>query len=180
VGVDHAQVKGSEVRVGVGESDEHGVVHDTGTAGVNLTSGLVGETLVLAGNGERGVGKVELIDPGNELRSASLGVGDVAVVGADGKTRSVPNEANLLASEGKRLRAVVSNSRAAANTGNVQVDTRLVRRDGGDGRAGGTVVGALPVSSVVGADAVDVGLVGDVQRREVLPCETSGVLGARS
>jgi len=180
VGVDHAQVEGCEVRVGVGQSDEGGLVDDTGTASVDLTSGLVGVTLVLAGDGERSVGEVELVDPGNELRSASLGVGDVAVVRADSSARSVPKEADLLAREGKRLRAVAGDGRAATNTGDVQVDTRLVSRNVSDGRAGGAVVGALPVSGVVGVDAVDVGLVGDVQRREVLPCETGGVLGARA
>jgi hypothetical protein len=180
VGVDHAQVEGCEVRVGVGQSNEGGLVDDAGTAGVDLTSGLVSEALVGSGDGQRSVGQVELVDPGNELRSSSLGVGNVAVVGADGKAGSVPEEVDLLAGEGKRLRAVVGDGRAAANTSDVQVDTRLVRGDGGDGRAGGAVVGALPVSGVVGVDAVDVGLVGDVQRREVLPCETGGVLGARA
>ena len=100
MGVDHAQVEGCKVRVGVGQSDESGLVDDASTASVDLTSGLVGVTLVLAGDGERSVGQVKLVDPGDELRSAGLGVGDIAVVGADGKTGGVPQEADLLAGEG--------------------------------------------------------------------------------
>lgn len=178
--VDHAQVEGCEVRVGVSQSDEGSLVDNASAAGVDLTSGLVGVALILASDGERSVGQVELVDPGDELRSTSLGVGDIAVVRTDRSARSVPKEADLLAGERKRLRAVVSDTRAAANTGDVQVDARLISRNVRDGRAGGAVVGALPVGSVVGVDAVDVGLVGDVQRREVLPCETGSVLGARA
>jgi len=63
VGVDHAQVEGREVRVGVGQSDESGLVDDASAASVDLTSRLVGVALVLAGDGERSVGEVELVDP---------------------------------------------------------------------------------------------------------------------
>lgn len=180
VGVDHAQVERSEVGVGVGQGDEHGVVHDAGTTSVDLTSGLVGVTGVGTGLGDGSVGHVELVDPGDVLRLTSGGGGDVAVVGSDGLAGSVPDEADLLAGEGKRLRAVVGDTRAAGNTSLVQVDAGL---DGGDVSlrgVGGAVAGALPVGGVVGVDAVDVGLVGDVQRREVLPCKASSTLGARA
>jgi hypothetical protein len=178
VRVDHAQVEGSEVRVGVGKGNEHGVVHDASTTSVDLTSGLVGVTGVGTGLGDGSVGHVELVDPGNELRLASGGGGDVAAVRTDGLAGSVPDEADLLAGEGEGLGAVVGDTRAAGDTSLVQVDAGLDGRDVSLGRVGSTVAGALPISGVVGVDAVDVGLVGDVQRREVLPCEAGGTLGA--
>jgi hypothetical protein len=178
VGVDHAQVEGSEVRVGVGQGNEHGVVHDAGTTSVHLTSGLVGVAGVGTGLGNGSVGHVELVDPGNELRLTGGGGCNVAAVRTDSLAGSVPDEANLLAGEGKGLGAVVGNTGAASDTSLVQVDARLNGGDVSLCRVGSTVAGALPVSGVVGVDAVDVGLVGDVQRREVLPCEAGGALGA--
>lgn len=178
--VDHAQVEGSEVRVGIGERNEHGVVDDAGTTLVDFTSGLESVTLIGASGGQRGVGKVELVNPGDELGLAGLGIGHVAVVGANSLTGGVPSETDLLASEGEGLRAVVGDGRTAASAGNVQVDARLVGRNVSGGRVGSAVASTLPVGGVVWRDAVDISLVGNVQSREVLPCETSGVLGARA
>ena len=62
----------------------------------------------------------------------------------------------------------------------VDVYTALI---GGDGRVGG-VRGATASNlvwlGVVGREAVGVGLVVNEQSREVLPCQTSGVLRARA
>ena len=180
MGVDHAQVEGSEVRVGISEGDEHGVVHDASTTSVDLTSGLVGVTGVGTGLGDGSVGHVELVDPCDVLRLTSGGGGNVAVVGPDGLARSVPDEADLLAGEGEGLGAVVGDTGAASNASLVQVDAGLNGGDVSLRRVGGAVAGTLPVGGVVGVDAVDVGLVGDVQRREVLPCEAGSALRARA
>lgn len=180
--VDHAQVEGSKEWVRVGKSNEHGVV-DSWVALVNLTSGLVGVTSVVASNLKRSVGQVELRDPGNEDRGASSGVGDVGVVGADSLAGVLPGQVDELAGEGEGLRAVAGNGRAARVAGmlsTVDVYTALIS---GNGRVGGvrnTVAGNLVGLGVVGREAVRVGLVVNEQSREVLPCETGSVLRARA
>jgi len=181
VRVDHGKVEGGQEHVGVGKSNEHGTVDNGGTATVDLTSGLVSVTRVVGGLDERSVGQVELGNPGNELRLTSDGVdrGGVAVVGADSKTGSIPGEVDLLAGEGKRLRAVAGDGRATAVTGDVQVLAALLLGDSGDAGVGSAVTGDLVVGGIVGRPAVDVGLVDDVEGGEVLPCETGGVGRAR-
>lgn len=82
MGVDHAQVEGSQENVRISERDEHSVVGHWVTL-VDLTSGLVGETSVVAGDLKRSVGQVELRHPGDELGRAGRGGGDVGVVGAN-------------------------------------------------------------------------------------------------
>src|SRR4051812_3580160 len=62
VWVDHRQVERRKVNVRVGKSNEHGTVHSWITL-EDLTSGLVGVSLVLAGDGKRSVGQVELRNP---------------------------------------------------------------------------------------------------------------------
>ena len=180
--VDHAQVEGSKERVGVGQSNEHGVV-DSWVTLVDLTSGLVGVTSVVAGDLKRSVGQVELRDPGDEGRGASSGVGDVRVVGTDSKAGVLPGEVDELSGEGEGLRAIAGDSRAARVSGvlgTVDVHTALISGDGRVGRVSDTVASNLMGLGVVGREAVGVGLVVDEQSREVLPCETSGVLGARA
>jgi hypothetical protein len=182
VGVDHAQVEGSEEGVGVGKRNEHGVI-DSWVALVDLAGGLVSVTSVLAGNLEGSVGQVELGDPSDVGGGAGNGVSDVGVVGADEVTGLLPGEVYEPAGEGERLRAVVGDGRAARVAGvlgAVDVHAALIGGDGAVSWVGGTVTGDLEGLGVVGREAVGVGLVVNVQSREVLPCETSGVLRARA
>lgn len=152
VRVDHGKVEGSQEHVGVGKSDEHGSVDNGGTATVDLTSGLVGVTGVVGGLDERGVGQVELSNPGNELRLTSDGVdrSGVAVVGTDSKTGSIPGEVDLLTGEGKRLRAVAGDGGATAVTSNVQVLAALLLGEGGDAGVRSAVTDNLEGGGVVG------------------------------
>lgn len=66
---------------------------------------------------------------------------------------------------------------ATAVTSNVKVDARLVGRDGGERGVGSTLADGLAAvkGGVVGRETVDVGVVQDVKRREVLPCQTCSV-----
>lgn len=78
--VEQAQVVGGDVEVGVGETDEHSTV-DNSIIGVveDNAPGLSGVTGVVAGNGERRVGDVELVNPSNVLKdqqSSSRGTCD--------------------------------------------------------------------------------------------------------
>lgn len=136
--VDHREVEGSKEHVGVGKSDEHGTVNNTLTTTVVHSGRLVSVTGVVGGLDEGSVGQVELSGPSDVLRLTSDRVdsSDVAVVGTDSKTGSIPGEVDLLAREGERLRAVASNGGATAVTSNVQVDTALLHRNGGDAGVG--------------------------------------------
>jgi len=182
VGVDHAQVEGSKEGVGISQRNEHCVV-DGWLALVDLTGRLVGETSVLAGDLKRSVGQVQLRDPGDVGRGAGRSVGDVGVVGADSLTGVLPSEVDELAGEGEGLSAVACDGRAtgvARMLGAVDVDAGLVGVDGGVSGVGDAVASYLVGLGVVGREAVGVRLVVDEQSREVLPCETGGVLGARA
>jgi hypothetical protein len=182
VGVDHAQIEGSKEGVGVGERNKHGVV-DSWVTLVDLAGGLVSVASVLAGNLERSVSQVELGDPGDVGRGTGNGVGDVGVVGADEVTGLLPGKVDETAGEREGLRTVASDGRAARVArvlGAVDVYTALIGGDGAVGWVGRTITGDFEGLGVVGREAVGVGLVVDVQSREVLPCETSGVLGTRA
>lgn len=181
VRIDHAQIERRQEHVGVGQGNEHRAVNERSAILVHRSVGLVGVARVRTGDCQRRVGRVELRHPHHVgwIASNTALAGDVAVVGPDQLARAVPLEKNLLAGERQRLRTVTADGRAAAVTSHVQVDAALVlRRDGR--RAGSAVVGPFPEASIVGRDTVDVGLVRDVERREVLPCQTSSVLGARA
>jgi len=182
VGVDHAQVEGSKEGVGISQRNEHGTVDGWVTL-VDLSSGLVCETSVLAGDLKGRVCQVQLADPGNVRGGAGTGIRDVRVVGADSLTGLLPGEVDLLAGEGQGFAVVARDGRAAGVTwvlGAVDVDAGLI---GGDGRVRGVsdaVANYLVGLGVVGREAVGVGLVVDKQRGEVLPCETGCVLRARA
>ena len=180
MGVDHAQVEGSEVRVGVSQGNEHGAV-DSWITFVDLTGWLIGETSVFTSDLKRSVGQVQLRDPSDKSRGAGSGVGDVGVVGTDGETGVLPGEVDQLSREGQRLRAVARDgwaARVAGVLGAVDVHTALVSRDSRVGGVSDAAASNLVRLGVVGREAVGVGLVVDEQSREVLPCKTSGVLGA--
>lgn len=180
VGVDHAQVEGSKEGVGISQRNEHSVV-DSWLALVDLASRLVSETSVLASDFKRGVSQVELADPSNVRGGTGRSVRNVRVVGADSLTGVLPGEVDELAGEGEGLSAVTCNGGTARVTwvlGAVDVDAGLVGRDGGVSWVSDAVTGYLVGLGVVGREAVGVRLVVDEQRREVLPCETSSVLGA--
>ena len=156
--VDHGKVEGRQRHVGVGNGDEHGAVDDLLAVLVNGGVGLVGVAGVGASHSQRRIGKVELGGPSNVGRlTGDVGDGgDVAVVGADSLAWGVPLQQDLLAREGKRLRSVPGDGRAAAIASLVQVDAAVILLRN-SGRAGSTVVNALPDGSVVGRDTVDVG-----------------------
>jgi hypothetical protein len=182
VGVDHAQVEGCQENVGVGESNEHGVVGHWVTL-VDLASGLVSETSVVTGNLKGSVGQVELVDPGNELGCAGRGGGNVRVVGTNSLTGHLPGQVKKLARERERLGAVAGNARSARVArvlSRVDVDTALLLGNGGVAGVSNALSSNLVGLGVVGREAVGVSLVVDEQGREVLPCEASGVLGARA
>jgi len=179
VRVQHGQVEWCQEHVNVGKSDEASTIDNRSTILVDGAVGLEGVTLVGSSNGEWSVRQVELVGPSDEGWGTSNTASgrNVAVVWAHWSTWSVPLEEHLLASEGQWLRPVAGNGWATAVAGDVQVDAaRILGWD--SGRAGSTVVGTLPVASVVRRDTVDVGLVLHVKSREVLPCKTSGVLWA--
>jgi hypothetical protein len=182
VGVDHGQVEGGKEEIRVGKRHEHGTVHRWVTL-VNLTRGLVGVTLVLAGDGERSVGEVQLRHPSDERGGTGRGGGDVRAVGSNGLARHLPSHVDELAGEGERLRAVVGNGRGARVArvfSSVDVRARLILGEGGVRRIDDAVADNLVGRGVVGRPAVGVGLVHKVKGREVLPRQTSGVLGARA
>lgn len=96
VGVDHAQVERSEVEVAVSKSNKHGVV-DRWVTVVHLAGWLVGVTAVGASGDQWSIGEVKLRHPCGELRCASGGGSDVAVVGADKKAGLLPLKEHSLA-----------------------------------------------------------------------------------
>ena len=109
----------------------------------------------------------------SECGCTSGGRGDIAVVWSDCLARVVPLEEKLLAGERQWLSLVVRDSRTATISGNVQV---LAGRASGEGRigwVGGAATSNLKVLGVVRVNAVDVGIVDDVQSWDVLPCESS-------
>lgn len=177
VRVDHAQIERREEEIRVGQRDEHGAV-DSWVALVDLASRLVRVPSILARAHQRRVREVQLRHPGDELRGARRRRGHVRVVGSDGLPGRIPGEVYLAAGEGQGLGAVARDGRAAVVPGDVEVDAGLVGGDVGARRVRGAVADHLPGSGVVGGEAVGVGLVGDVQGGEVLPCETRGVLRA--
>jgi hypothetical protein len=175
VGVDHAQVEGSQEWVGISKSDEHSVVGHWVTL-VDLTSGLVGETRVVASDLQRSVGQVELANPGDELGCTGRGGGYVGVVGANSLSGHLPGQVEELAREGERLRVVAGNARSARVArvlSSVDVDTALLLGDGGVAGVSNAVARNLVGLGVVGREAVGVGLVVDEQSWEILPCQTS-------
>jgi hypothetical protein len=179
VGVDHGQVERSQEEIRVGDSDEHGVVGSR-VALEDLGRWLVGEARVCAVHHQRRVGEVQLRHPRNEGRRSGGGRSDIGVVGANSLTGGVPGEVHHLSREGQRLRAVARNGRSTAVASNVHVDARLIS---GNQRVAGvdsTIANNLVRLSVVGREAVGVGLVDDVKSRKVLPCETGVVLRARA
>jgi len=182
VGVDHAQVEGSKEGVGISQRNKHGVV-DSWLALVDLTSWLVSETSVLTSDLERGVCQVQLRNPSDVGRGTGRSVGDVRVVGANSLTGVLPGEVDELAGEGEGLSAVTCDGRAARVArvlGAVDVDAGLVGVNGGVSGVSYAVTSYLVGLGVVGREAVGVRLVVDEQSREVLPCETGSVLGARA
>jgi hypothetical protein len=169
VRVDHGQVEGSEEKVTVGDSQEHGAVGGW-VALVDLAGRLVGVTRVVASDGQGSVGQVKLADPGGEHGGASRGGGDVRVVGADSLSGSLPGQVDELAGEREGLRAVAGDTRCAAVAGvllRVDIDARLVGGDGGVSRVSDALASDLVGLGVVGREAVGVGLVHDVERGEV-------------
>jgi len=180
VGVDHAQVEWGQEQVRVGKRNEHGVVGHW-VALVNLASRLVGETRVVASNLERSVGQVELVNPCDELRCTGRGGGHVGVIGSNSLSWQLPGQVKELAGERKRFGAVASNARGTRVAGmlsRVDVDAALIFSNGRVTGVSDAISGDLIGFCVIGRDAIGVGLVVDVQDREILPCETSGVLWA--
>lgn len=108
-----------------------------------------------------------------ERRIASIGRSDVAVVRSNWQASVLPLEEDRLASERQRLGPVVSDGGAASDSGSVHVLTRFTRGKCGVGRVGNTAASYLVRASVVGVNAVDVGVVDDVEGWEVLPRQSS-------
>ena len=118
--------------------------------------------------------------PCNECGSASSCRSDVGVVGANCKTGGIPFEENLLAGEAEGLGLVVGNARSTTMSSNIQVLT--ASRDIGDRRVSdprANILAAI-LSSVIGRVAVDVGIIQDVEGREVLPCSINHRVSVRS
>jgi len=130
VRVDHGKVEWCDVKVHVGQSDEHGVV-DEGITLVDRSIGLVGVTSVVASQCERRIGSVQLVNPHNPSGGASSGAGDVGVVRTDSGAGCLPVEEDLLASEGKRLGLVARDGGATTVASDVKVLAGLVGGDGG-------------------------------------------------
>jgi len=179
VGVDHREIERGEVKVAVCDGKEHGAINNW-VSGVDISGGLERETRVVAGQCQVGVSEVELRHPSDVCWWVHSGaVGHVAVVGADGETLVVPLEEDLLPGERQRLRLVVRNSRAATVSSNIDVEAACVGRNGGDRWVSGTAARNLVFAGIVGRETIDVGIVYDVECREVLPRETRGVGRAR-
>ena len=87
--INHGKIKRRQEEIRVGERNEHSPV-DRGNALENFIGGLERVSLILACYRKRRVSQVELRDPGGELRLASCGRRNVAVVWADGLSRVVP------------------------------------------------------------------------------------------
>ena len=176
--VDHRHIEWRDKEVGVGKEDGHGTVDDTIIA-VDEALWLEGVASVFTSHGQWCVREIELLTPCNECGSASTSRSDVGVVGANGKTGGIPFEENLLAGEAKRLRLVVGNAWSTAISSNVQVLAAF--GDIGDRRISDTRASLLAtvLSSIIGRVAVDVGIVQDMEGREVLPCSTNDRVSVR-
>ena len=120
-----------------------------------VTSAEAVRSSVDTGRDQVAVRKVELVDPADILWCAGSSAGNVTVVWADGKSRILPLEENLLASERKRLRPVVSNGRATAITCDIEMDAVLVLRDRGNGRVGNTAACNFVVCSIIRRKSVE-------------------------
>ena len=176
MGVQLSQVVGSNVEILIGQDKEDGAV-DSRVAIKSADIGLDGVGAVALDVLKRRVSDVELRDPSGELGGAGLGVGNVAVVGADGLAGLVPLEEDLAAGIRERHGAVAGDAGRARDAGRVGLGAVVVLLDVlVRGRVG---IGARGLVPDIGAvDTEGVGLVQDGESGIVLPHETGVVLGA--
>ena len=168
--INHRHIEWRDKEVSVSKEDGHGPVNDTIIA-VDKALWLEGVAGVVASDGQWCICEIQLLTPCNECGSTSRGRGDVGVVGANGLTGSIPFEENLLAGEAERLRLVVGNAWSTAISSNVEVLTASA------GDIGDRWVSNARANRRV---AVDVGVVQDVEGREVLPRSNNDRVSMRS
>lgn len=128
--IDHAQIERRQKQIRVRESDEHGPV-DSGITCESAHIGLDCHSSVSANVRERRIGEIELRDPSDKLRGSGGGGGDVAVVGADGFSGSLPGEIHFSAWVAERDGSVVGDRWAAVFSDHLGVETFLAHGDVG-------------------------------------------------
>lgn len=178
MGVQLSQVERSNIEILIRQDKEDSAV-DSRVAIKSADIGLDGVGAVALDILEGRVGDVELRNPSGELGSASLRVGNVAVVGADGLAGLVPLEEDLTAGVREGHGAVAGDGGGARDAGRVGLGAVVVLLNVPvRGSVGVTAVRGL-VPDVGAVDAEGVGLVQDVQSRVVLPDQTRVVGRAR-
>ena len=175
--IDHGQVEWCDVKVKIGQRQEHGTIGSrVALVGGHIRLDRVGG---IAGNiVKRRVSDVELSNPGSKLRCASRSRGHIAVVGADGLPRSIPVEEDLTSRVRQRHGAVLGDGRPAIRALILGVKARFLRLDIGDAEGiGVSASGLIPHIGTI--DTCSIGLIENIQGWEVLPDQASLVGRAR-
>ena len=180
MGINHAQIERRKRKIRIRQRNKHRPI-DRRITLVRAHIRLNGHTRIPADIGQRRVREVELRNPSDKLRRAGRGRCNVAVIGTDGLAGRFPLELHDAARVGERDGAVVCDCGTAAGANFCAVDAALAGGHGGGGERVGAALRELDClvqTRLACVRAGGVGLVEDLESREVLPGEAGLVGGA--
>lgn len=156
------------VLTAISQSQEHRVI-DGWVSGIDRDIRLKRVATIGSGLRQRCERGVQLRHPHGERRIWSCGRRDIRIVGSNSLTGRVPFEKDLLARERQRLRSIAGDGSIAVKASHVAVSAILTSRQGRIGWRTNRASDGLVRCCLIWMKAVDVGIVDDMERGEILP-----------